>query len=171
MCVAAAAAPRRLLAAAPPALTAMWGPPQGSGPAMTGTIRQYIKHKGFGFITCDNPGEEDVFTHFSYIIDAAGGDKDAGFAVGDKVAFELEIVDGKRQGKRVRVLSRGAEFFAAPAANPNVCKDFLHGRCMRGAGCKYLHEGGPQVANPALDPYYQQQQAAAGQYAGACCCW
>ena len=144
----------------------MWGPPQGSGPAMTGTIRQYIKHKGFGFITCDNPGEEDVFTHFSYIIDAAGGDKDAGFAVGDKVAFELEIVDGKRQGKRVRVLSRGAEFFAAPAANPNVCKDFLHGRCMRGAGCKYLHEGGPQVANPALDPYYQQQQAAAGQYAG-----
>ena len=62
------APPRRR--SSPPSPRLMWGPPQGSGPAMTGTIRQYIKHKGFGFITCDNPGEEDVFTHFSYIIDA-----------------------------------------------------------------------------------------------------
>ena len=72
---------------------------------LTGVVKSYKTDKGFGFLVPDD-GSGDVFTHFSYIIDAAGGDKDAGFAVGDKVAFELEIVDGKRQGKRVRVLSR-----------------------------------------------------------------
>ena len=77
---------------------------------LTGVVKSYKTDKGFGFLVPDD-GSGDVFTHFSYIVagTSSGGEK---FTVGDRVEFDLEMVDGKRQGKRVRIL--GASSSAPP---------------------------------------------------------
>ena len=64
---------------------------------LTGVVKSYKTDKGFGFLVPDD-GSGDVFTHFSYIVagTSSGGEK---FTVGDRVEFDLEMVDGKRQGK------------------------------------------------------------------------
>ena len=64
---------------------------------------------------------------------------------------------------RARALARRRVLRGAGVAP--TCARLFARRCAR-RRLQCLHEGGPQVTNPALDPYYQQQQAAAGQYAG-----
>ena len=78
---------------------------------LTGVVKSYKTDKGFGFLVPDD-GSGDVFTHFSYIVagTSSGGEK---FTVGDRVEFDLEMVDGKRQGKRVRILGASSSALEA----------------------------------------------------------
>ncbi len=55
-----------------------------------GTVKWFDAKKGFGFITCEELGGEDVFVHYS----AISGEGFKQLEEGDRVEFE--VTDGKR---------------------------------------------------------------------------
>jgi CspA family cold shock protein len=59
---------------------------------MTGTIKWFHPHKGFGFITPDQGGS-DVFVHRRELRDASVG----AFAEGQKVVFRVVERGGRRE--------------------------------------------------------------------------
>ena len=68
---------------------------------MEGTVKKFIVDKGFGFIKADgNEVTGDVFVHFSKI--SMPGFKK--LEEGQRVSFDLEESDGKRQAVNVKGL-------------------------------------------------------------------
>jgi cold shock CspA family protein len=63
-----------------------------------GTVKLFFKQKRFGFIT--NSSKEDIFVHVSSIIE---GDS-KGLEKGQIVEYTLQIIEGRKQAKDVKVL-------------------------------------------------------------------
>jgi cold shock CspA family protein len=108
----------------------------GSGGVKSSGIALRWNARGFGFIKPDGDETgENLFCHYSSIDDGNC------LREGDKVWFVKQYDD--RKGKyRAEQVTGGCteERQAAPAAG--ACYDFQAGRCSRGDGCRFSHDGG-----------------------------
>ena len=68
---------------------------------MKGTVKKFLTDKGYGFIKIEgNEVTGDVFVHFSKIV-MSGFKK---LEEGQRVSFDLEESDGKKQAVNVQVV-------------------------------------------------------------------
>ena len=70
-------------------------PPKGDGDKETGTVRRFIQHKGFGFITADNG--QDYFTNTYHLIDK--------IKTGDRVEFTIRNIKRKQKNPNKSTLA------------------------------------------------------------------
>merc|ERR1711865_576158 len=113
-------------------------PPRGNeGGKMTGTAGRW-NDRGFGFIK-PSDGSEDVFCHFSCITDGNCMEE------GSKIEFE-KVWDDRKGKYRAEGVTGGTTIDrpsgGGGGGSSQECFDFQKGRCDRGSGCRFSHDGG-----------------------------